>query len=59
MDPRRFIMIACAVLARECYACAAVSKNIIDLKIIQLGILVFGEAMMGASLHDELDVIDQ
>jgi hypothetical protein len=59
MDPHRFIMIACAVLARECYACAAFSTNIIDLKIIQQGLHDIGEAKMSASLQDELDAIDQ
>ena len=34
--PKHFMLIACAVLHRECYYCASISKNIIDVKLEQI-----------------------
>jgi hypothetical protein len=51
--------IGCAVLARECYYCAAVSENIIDLKLLEQGLHDVGEDKMSSSLQQEIDAIDQ
>lgn len=59
MNPQRYKLIACAVLARECYHCAATSSNIIDLKLVQQGLHDVGEAKMSASLQQEIDAVDQ
>ena len=58
MKPKRYRMIACAVLARECYHCAAVSRNIIDLTLMKQGLHDVGEAKMSTALQAELDVTD-
>ncbi len=58
MKPKRYRMIACAVLARECYHCAAVSPNIIDLKLIRQGLHDVGEKKMSSALQAELDETD-
>ena len=50
--------IGCAVLARECYYCAAISKNIIDLRILEQGLHDVGEEKMSSSLQREIDAID-
>ena len=50
--------IGCAVLARECYYCAAISKNIIDLRILEQGLHDVGEDKMSSSLQREIDAID-
>ena len=34
MQSHKYMMLACAVFARECYHCAALSKNIIDINIV-------------------------
>lgn len=57
-ETSKYVMIACAVLARECYSCAAMSKNIIDVKIIEQGLHDVGEEKMAAALQAEIDAID-
>ncbi len=49
---------ACAVFARECYYCAAKSRNIIDLQIIEQGLHDVGEAKMSTALQTEIDAVD-
>lgn len=58
MNDSRYMTIGCAVLARECYYCAAISKNIIDLRILEQGLHDVGEEKMSSSLQREIDAID-
>lgn len=58
MKQHRYMMIACAVLSRECYHCASISKNSIDVKIIEQGLHDIGEERMSSSLQAEIDAID-
>jgi hypothetical protein len=53
------MLIACAVLTRECELCIANSKNAIDIKLIKQGLHDIGEEKMSASLQEELDAVDQ
>lgn len=59
MKQSKYMTIGCAVLARECYYCAALSDNIIDLKLIEQGLHDVGEEKMSSSLQQEIDAIDQ
>ncbi len=54
----KYLMLACAVLARECYSCAALSNNIVDVKIIEQGLHDVGEEKMSAALQSEIDATD-
>jgi hypothetical protein len=54
---KRYFLIACAVLGRECYYCASMSPNIIDIKLLDKGLHDIGEAKMRAKLQAELDSI--
>ncbi len=58
MKQQKFLLISCAVLARECYYCASVSKNIIDLKILEQGLHDVGEVKMAASLQDTINKVE-
>jgi hypothetical protein len=59
MNDHKYLMLACAVLARECYHCAAKSKNLIDLRIIEQGLHDIGEEKMSSALQREIDALDQ
>ena len=59
MGQQRYKVIACAVLARECYHCAALSPNIIDLQLIRQGLHDVGEAKMSPALQEQIDAVDQ
>ncbi len=58
MDPHRYKILACAVFARECYYCAALSKNIIDVRLLEQGLHDIGEEKMSAALQREIDAVD-
>ena len=58
LTPRRFALITCAVLIRECYHCASLSKNIIDVRSLEQGLHDIGEAKMSARLQEEIDAVD-
>ncbi len=58
MDRKKYKMIACAVLARECYHCAAISRNIIDVTVVEQGLHDIGEEKMSSSLQREIDAVD-
>jgi hypothetical protein len=58
MKQQKYLLISCAVLARECYYCASISKNIIDLKILEQGLHDVGEAKMAASLQNAIDTVE-
>lgn len=53
--PKRYLLIACAVLGRECYHCAAKSRNIIDIKLLDKGLHDIGEAGMRLKLQAAID----
>lgn len=56
MDQQKhYKLIACAVLYRECYCCASISKNIIDLIILEQGLHDIGEKKMSGRLQEEID----
>lgn len=57
-EPKRYLLIACAVLSRECYLCASRSKNLIDIRILEQGLHDIGEAKMSARLQEEIDAVD-
>lgn len=59
MNSHKYIMLACAVLARECYHCAAKSRNLIDLRIVEQGLHDIGEEKMSSALQREIDKVDQ
>jgi hypothetical protein len=58
MKQQKYMLISCAVLARECYYCASVSKNIIDLRILKQGLHDIGEKKMTSALQAEIDSVE-
>ena len=58
VKPRKYIIIACAVFVREVYFCAAKSKNIIDVMILDQGLHDIGEVGMSAKLQEVIDAVD-
>jgi hypothetical protein len=56
--PKHYMLIACAVLHRECYYCAAISKNIIDIKLCEKGLHDIGATKMSARLQAEIDSVE-
>jgi len=58
MERHKYLMIACATLARECYYCAAISRNIIDVSILEQGLHDVGEEMMSSALQRAIDTVD-
>lgn len=56
--PKNYMLIACAVLYRECYYCASLSKNTVDIQIIEQGLHDIGEKKMSAKLQEIIDGID-
>ncbi len=56
-DPKRYVMIACAVLTRECYYCAAMSRNVVDIRFLAQGLHDIGESKMSAKLQAEIDSV--
>ena len=57
-NPKQYILIACAVLYRECYYCAAISKSIVDIKLCEKGFHDIGAEKMSTRLQSEIDAID-
>ena len=55
---KHYKLIACAVLSREVYYCAANSENIIDITILRQGLHDIGEKKMSARLQEEIDSVD-
>jgi hypothetical protein len=55
---KHYILISCAVLARESYYCAAVSKNIIDIMMVDQGLHDIGEEGMVTELQKSIDSVD-
>ncbi len=58
MKTKRYAVLACAVLARECYKCAANSRNNIDVIIIDQGLHDIGEEKMSTALQNKINEID-
>ena len=57
-EQKRYMLIACAVTYRECYHCAAISKNIVNVRILDKGLHDIGEEKMSALLQKEIDSVD-
>jgi hypothetical protein len=57
-DVKHYMLISCAVLARESYYCAAISKNIIDIVLLDQGLHDIGEEKMSAELQKTIDNVD-
>ncbi len=55
---KHYILISCAVMARESYYCAAISKNIIDIVMLDQGLHDIGEAGMVAELQKAIDAVN-
>ena len=55
---KHYILISCAVMARESYYCAAISKNIIDIVMLDQGLHDIGEKGMVAELQKAIDAVD-
>ena len=53
----RYIIITCGVLSRECYFCAAKSRNIIDVRVLEQGLHDMGDARMSARLQKEIETV--
>jgi hypothetical protein len=58
MTRHKYLMIGCGTLARECYYCAALSRNIIDVHILEQGLHDVGEEMMSSALQRAIDAVD-
>jgi hypothetical protein len=56
--PGRFLLIACAVVHRECYHCASLSRNVIDIRLLDKGLHDIGAGKMCAKLQAEIDAVD-
>ena len=56
-EVKNYILISCAVLARESYYCAAVSENIIDIIMVDQGLHDIGEEGMVAELQKYVDSV--
>jgi hypothetical protein len=57
-SPRRFKLITCEILFREMCACAARSRNHIDVTFMPEGLHDMGEGKMSARLQAEIDKVD-
>ena len=57
-EPKHYMLIACAVTCRECYHCAAVSRNVIDIRLREKGLHDIGASKMCGQLQAELDAVD-
>ncbi|HUW08267.1 MAG TPA: DUF1638 domain-containing protein [Anaerolineae bacterium] len=58
MERHKYLMIGCATMARECYYCAAISHNIVDVNTLEQGLHDVGEEMMSAALQRAIDEVD-
>jgi hypothetical protein len=54
-ERKKFLMLGCAVFAREIYAAASKSKNIIDIHLVEQGLHDTGAEHMSNMLQIELD----
>ena len=55
----RFYAITCAILSRECHFCAALSRNLITLKICEKGLHDLGAEKMTQRLQAEINACDE
>jgi hypothetical protein len=58
MKTKSYKLITCAVLYREIYYCASLSRNFIDVTIIDQGLHDIGEAKMSSRLQHEINSLD-
>ena len=57
-NPKRYLLLACAVTCRECYHCAAVGRNIVDIRLCDKGLHDIGAGKMCGKLQAEIEAID-
>lgn len=56
--PKRYLLLACAVLQRESYACAARARHTIDVQIMEQGLHDIGQRKMSGQLQVAIDQAD-
>jgi len=56
--PKHYMLIACAVIYRECYHCASITDNIIDVRILDKDLHDMGESKMSTLLQEAIDAVD-
>ena len=56
--PRRHLVLACEVLARECYLCAARSPHIVEVRVLEQELHDLGAPKMSAALQAAVDAVD-
>jgi hypothetical protein len=55
---KHYIFLACEILSREGCYCSALSKNIIDIHLLEQGLHDIGEEKMCSRLQHEIDAVD-
>ncbi|MDD3242623.1 MAG: DUF1638 domain-containing protein [Eubacteriales bacterium] len=55
---KRFLILACEILSRECALCAAKSPRIVDVHFLEKGLHDIGQEKMNARLQAELGAVD-
>jgi hypothetical protein len=54
----KYRMITCSVLSRECYACASMAENSVDIQIVRQGLHDMGQEKMSSRLQREIDCVE-
>ncbi|MHC4255436.1 MAG: DUF1638 domain-containing protein [Planctomycetota bacterium] len=57
-SPQRYILLACEILCREGCHCASISKNLVDIRLLEQGLHDIGEEKMCSRLQNEIDAVD-
>jgi len=55
---KRYLLLGCEILLRECALCIAKSPHIVDVKFMEKGLHDIGQEKMSARLQEELDKVD-
>lgn len=55
---KKYKLLTCAVLYRECYFCASKANHFIDVQIIEQGLHDIGSTKMLTRLQQEIDKVD-
>ncbi|MHC4842391.1 MAG: DUF1638 domain-containing protein [Planctomycetota bacterium] len=54
---KHYIFLACEILSREGYYCASISKNLVDIRLLEQGLHDIGEEKMCSKLQSEIDAV--
>jgi hypothetical protein len=57
-EPVHYLLLTCSVLARESYLCAARSRNIIEIRLLDQNLHDLGAEKMSARIQEALDAAD-